>query len=127
VTVSFVLFFFFFFCTYLHFASISTSLELETRRIYLIFKICEGIAESDEWEVIQPNPKAMGPYAFKDDQWVGYDDEDIVRLKARYVNEKKLGGIMFWSIDNDDFRGKCHDRPYPLIEAAKEALLTDNR
>jgi chitinase len=102
-------------------------LELETRRIYLIFKICEGIAESDEWEVIQPNPKAMGPYAFKDDQWVGYDDEDIVRLKARYVNEKKLGGIMFWSIDNDDFRGKCHDRPYPLIEAAKEALLTDNR
>lgn len=30
---------------------------------------------------------------------------------------------MFWSIDNDDFRGKCHNRPYPLIEAAKEALL----
>lgn len=29
---------------------------------------------------------------------------------------------MFWSIDNDDFRGKCHGKPYPLIEAAKEAL-----
>lgn len=29
---------------------------------------------------------------------------------------------MFWSIDNDDFRGKCHDKPYPLIEAAKSAL-----
>ncbi|XP_032690909.1 mucin-5AC [Odontomachus brunneus] len=90
------------------------------------YEICEGIAESDEWEVVQPNPNAMGPYAFKADQWVGYDDEDIVKLKARYVNEKKLGGIMFWSIDNDDFRGKCHGRPYPLIEAAKEALLTDN-
>lgn len=34
-----------------------------------------------------------------------------------------LGGIMFWSIDNDDFRGSCHDKPYPLIEAGKEALL----
>lgn len=34
-----------------------------------------------------------------------------------------LGGIMFWSIDNDDFRGSCHNRPYPLIEAGKEALL----
>ena len=30
---------------------------------------------------------------------------------------------MFWSIDNDDFRGKCHSRAYPLIESAKEALL----
>lgn len=72
---------------------------------------------------MQPNSKAMGPYAFKGNQWVGYDDENIVRLKSMYVIEKSLGGIMFWSIDNDDFRGKCHDRPYPLIEAAKEALL----
>ncbi|XP_043798177.1 mucin-12 isoform X3 [Apis laboriosa] len=89
------------------------------------YEICESLAQSDEWEVVEPNRDAMGPYAFKGDQWVGYDDEDIVRLKARYVNEKKLGGIMFWTIDNDDFRGKCHDRPYPLIEAAKESLLSD--
>lgn len=39
------------------------------------------------------------------------------------MNDQGLGGIMFWSIDNDDFRGKCHNRPYPLIEAAKEALI----
>lgn len=78
---------------------------------------------SDEWEIVTPNPNAMGPYAFKGNQWVGYDDENIVRLKAQYVTENGLGGIMFWSIDNDDFRGKCHDRPYPLIEAAKEAML----
>ena len=39
-----------------------------------------------------------------------------------YVSEEGLGGIMFWTIDNDDFRGACHDRPFPLIEAAKEAL-----
>ncbi|KAL0110455.1 hypothetical protein PUN28_013813 [Cardiocondyla obscurior] len=90
------------------------------------YEICESIAESDDWEVVQPNPKAMGPYAFKGNQWVGYDDENVVKLKAHYVNEKKLGGIMFWSIDNDDFRGKCHGRAYPLIEAAKEALLADN-
>lgn len=94
--------------------------------LFSIIQICESLASTDDWEVIQPNPKAMGPYAFKGDQWVGYDDEDIVKLKAKYANEKSLGGIMFWTIDNDDFRGKCHDRPYPLIEAAKEALLTEN-
>ncbi|XP_008545499.1 mucin-5AC isoform X1 [Microplitis demolitor] len=87
------------------------------------YEICENVAKSNEWEIVQPNSKAMGPYAFKGNQWVGYDDENIVRLKSMYVIEKSLGGIMFWSIDNDDFRGKCHDRPYPLIEAAKEALL----
>lgn len=52
--------------------------------------------------------------------------ECLGALQAEYVNEKGLGGIMFWSIDNDDFRGKCHNRPYPLIEAAKEALLASS-
>ena len=69
----------------------------------------------------------MGPYAYKENQWVGYDDEAIVRKKAKYVADMNLGGIMFWSIDNDDFRGVCGGKPYPLIEAAKEALLDSLR
>jgi len=24
----------------------------------------------------------MGPYAYKENQWVGYDDEEFVRLKV---------------------------------------------
>ncbi|XP_028035978.1 mucin-5AC [Bombyx mandarina] len=79
--------------------------------------------EDEEWTVMHPNPNAMGPIAFKGNQWVGYDDIDIVRKKAEYVAENGLGGIMFWSIDNDDFRGTCHSKPYPLIEAAKEAYI----
>lgn len=69
------------------------------------------------------DPNAVGPYAYKDDQWVGYDDEAIARKKSEYVVKLGLGGIMFWSIDNDDFRGECHGKPFPIIEAAKEALL----
>lgn len=72
---------------------------------------------------MQPNPSALGPYAFKGNQWVGYDDEAIARKKGEYVVANGLGGIMFWSIDNDDFRGTCHGKPYPIIEAAKEAYL----
>ncbi|XP_018567327.1 uncharacterized protein LOC108907948 [Anoplophora glabripennis] len=86
------------------------------------YEICDNI-KNQGWEVEQPNPTAMGPYAFKDNQWVGYDDEEIVRKKSEYVAENGLGGIMFWAIDNDDFRGNCHGKPYPLIEAAKEALM----
>ena len=40
------------------------------------------------------------------------------------MRDNRLGGIMFWSIDNDDFRGRCSGKPYPLIEAAKEAYFT---
>ncbi|XP_019757751.2 serine-rich adhesin for platelets [Dendroctonus ponderosae] len=86
------------------------------------YEICENVKNQD-WEVEEPFPKAMGPIAFKDNQWVGYDDENIVRKKAEYVAENSLGGIMFWAIDNDDFRGNCHGKPYPLIEAGKEALI----
>ncbi|XP_053610202.1 mucin-2 isoform X2 [Plodia interpunctella] len=87
--------------------------------------------EEEEWTVMYPNPKAMGPVAYRGNQWVGYDDIEIVKRKAEYVAENGLGGIMFWSIDNDDFRGTCHGKPYPLIEAAKEAYIlktgaTDN-
>lgn len=73
--------------------------------------------------MVQPNDEAMGPYAYKENQWVGYDDEAIARKKSQYVADKDLGGIMFWSIDNDDFRGTCHNKSYPIIEAAKEALV----
>ncbi|XP_022207565.2 serine-rich adhesin for platelets [Nilaparvata lugens] len=87
------------------------------------YEICQSLNSEKDWKIEQPKLGAMGPYAYKDKQWVGYDDAFIVKEKAKYVNDKNLGGIMFWSIDNDDFRGKCHDRPYPLIEAGKEMLF----
>uniref|UniRef100_A0A1B0D0G0 chitinase n=1 Tax=Phlebotomus papatasi TaxID=29031 RepID=A0A1B0D0G0_PHLPP len=86
------------------------------------YEICQMIKDDPEWTVVQPDPKAMGPYAFKGNQWVGYDDEAIARRKAEYVAANGLGGIMFWSIDNDDFRGTCNGKPYPIIEAAKDSL-----
>lgn len=90
---------------------------------FSFIQICQNIKEDPDWTVVQPNPKSMGPYAFKNNQWVGYDDEAIARRKAEYVVEQGLGGIMFWSLDNDDFRGICTGKPYPIIEAAKEALF----
>ncbi|CAG0889212.1 unnamed protein product [Darwinula stevensoni] len=84
--------------------------------------VCENIAVHS-WKVMKEDQTAVGPYAYKEGQWVGYDDEDIARRKAQYVREEGLGGIMFWSVDNDDFRGLCNGQQYPLIEASKEALF----
>ena len=85
------------------------------------YEVCEGIKDK-KWAVERPYPGVSGPYAHKDNFWVGYDDINAVQDKAIYVSEEGLGGIMFWTIDNDDFRGACHDKPFALIESAKEAL-----
>ncbi|XP_045127406.1 proteoglycan 4-like isoform X2 [Portunus trituberculatus] len=86
------------------------------------YEVCENIA-SHGWSVKKPFPRRIGPYAFSGNQWVGYDDEKIVARKAEYVRENGLGGIMYWSLDNDDFRGICNGEQYPLIEAGKKALF----
>ncbi|KAK4025917.1 hypothetical protein OUZ56_014951 [Daphnia magna] len=85
------------------------------------YEICEKIGV-ENWAVEKPDPEAVGPFAHNALEWVGYDDEEMAAKKAQYVVDNDLGGIMFWSIDNDDFRGQCTGRKYPLIEAAKAAL-----
>lgn len=43
------------------------------------------------------------PYAFKHNQWVGYDNIQSVDMKLNYILANDLGGAMFWSIETDDF------------------------
>lgn len=97
----------------------------------------------EDWKIVELFPNA-GPYAYKGDQWVCFDDVKIVARKAEYVVENSLGGIvekriyldilfvnililciegiMFWAIDNDDYLGKCHGEKFPIINAAKRGL-----
>nr|CAH7717807.1 unnamed protein product [Callosobruchus chinensis] len=61
------------------------------------------------------------PFRYKDDQLVGYDDVRSMKEKVLYANSKKLGGIMIWSLDTDDFRGLCGEA-YPLLKTIHENL-----
>ena len=61
-------------------------------------------------------------YASKGDQWVGYDDVESVKVKCEYINQKKLGGVMFSSIETDDFMGKGGKGKFPLIKTAHNTL-----
>ena len=57
------------------------------------------------------------PYKYRGTDWVGYDDVDSVSLKAKYSIEQNLGGVMIWSMENDDVTGKCGAETFPLIKA----------
>lgn len=58
--------------------------------------------------------------AWNGNQWVSYDDVESVEAKAKYSEEYGLAGVMFWSIDTDDFLSICYGKFYPLLSAANE-------
>ena len=55
---------------------------------------------------LQVDDADIGPYAYKNNQWVGYDTVNSAKKKADYIIEKDLGGAMFWETSTDDFNVK---------------------
>ncbi|GAE07991.1 glycosyl hydrolase family 18 protein [Paenibacillus sp. JCM 10914] len=44
---------------------------------------------------------AQAPYLFNGNTFITYDDPQSLSLKAQYVKNNNLGGIMFWEYSND--------------------------
>ena len=66
----------------------------------------------------------LAPYGTVDDLFVAYDDQESLIFKVNQIVKKfELGGIMFWALDLDDFKGSCGHGNYPLIKAANAALM----
>ncbi|GBM66525.1 Chitotriosidase-1 [Araneus ventricosus] len=71
-------------------------------------------------EVFAENIQA--PYAYKGNQWVGYDSVKSIGIKVDYVIQNGLGGGMIWSLETDDFRGSCGGGKYPLLTTIASKL-----
>lgn len=72
--------------------------------------------------MIQDPEGAMGPYAYKGNQWTSYDDIAIIRKKSELVRSLNLGGAMIWALDLDDFRNRCGCESYPLLRTINRVL-----
>ncbi|KAG5872424.1 hypothetical protein JTB14_013669, partial [Gonioctena quinquepunctata] len=46
-------------------------------------------------------------YKYLGNQWLGYDDEKSMRIKAQYIASQEVGGVMIWQIGQDDVFGDC--------------------
>ncbi|GFS46560.1 chitotriosidase-1 [Nephila pilipes] len=72
------------------------------------------ICSDSEWKEVFLS-KVEAPYAAKGNQWVGYDNVKSIGIKVDYLIKEQLGGGMIWSLETDDFRGKCGQGKYPLL------------
>ncbi|CAD6241358.1 GSCOCG00002684001-RA-CDS [Cotesia congregata] len=85
------------------------------------YEVCSFLNE-DNTTLVWDSEQQV-PFAYRGDQWVGFDDERSLINKMNWLKEEGFGGIMIWSVDMDDFRGSCGAGKYPLISAMKNELL----
>lgn len=85
------------------------------------YEICDRV-KNKGWQVVQDPQRRMGPFAFKGNQWVGFDDPDMIRQKAQFIRDMGLGGGMVWALDLDDFRGRCGEGAHPLMNSLAQVL-----
>nr|CAH7766311.1 unnamed protein product [Callosobruchus chinensis] len=84
------------------------------------YEICDFLHE-DNTTLVWDNEQQV-PFAYRGNQWIGFDDERSLKTKMAWLKEEGFGGIMIWSVDMDDFRGSCGSTKYPLINAMRQEL-----
>lgn len=42
----------------------------------------------------------QSPYAFKGNQWIGFDNPQSIRAKSEYAVSKNLAGVMMYGLSN---------------------------
>ncbi|KAK9501597.1 hypothetical protein O3M35_012294 [Rhynocoris fuscipes] len=87
------------------------------------YEICDKI-QNRGWKVVKDEEGRMGPYAYKGDQWVGFDDQETIKRKSEYIRQMDLGGGMIWALDLDDFRNTCGQGKHPLLSTIAKTLAS---
>ncbi|KAL2104018.1 hypothetical protein ACEWY4_000886 [Coilia grayii] len=66
------------------------------------------------------------PYAVQGNEWVGFDNQESITTKVRYLKDSGYGGAFVWALDLDDFSGQfCSQGNYPLISHLRSLLNSE--
>ncbi|XP_076763527.1 putative chitinase 2 [Xylocopa sonorina] len=93
-------------------------------------EICEKLVTDKNWRTGWDD-KSETPYAVKNDHVIVFDNPRSLTAKVEYAMSLNLSGVMIWSIDTDDFNGKCAslnnsiqptEKTFPLMRSINTAL-----
>ncbi|XP_047036764.1 probable chitinase 2 [Helicoverpa zea] len=84
-----------------------------------------NILQTEEWTQ-NFDSLAKVPYAFKDTNWVSYDNVNSITAKVEFAKSLGITKIMMWSIETDDFHNVCGNGANPLLTAINTALGTES-
>lgn len=76
--------------------------------------------EGDWTEVWDDEQKT--PYAYKGNQWVGFENQRSVQEKVQFAKGRNLAGVMVMAMDEDDHANVCGNGKYPLLSNINEFL-----
>lgn len=89
-------------------------------------EICDIIIRENKDEELKwqrrINNFTLAPYAFRGQDWIGYDDIESIAKKIKFALNMNLTGIYVWSIEDDDFLGNCHCVKFPLVKTISQVL-----
>jgi len=81
------------------------------------FELCQ---EEETWKR-DFDRQGKCPFAYKRDQWVGFEDSQSLGVKMEWLRQEKYGGAMIWALDLDDYRGVCGEQN-PLFNTLTKGL-----
>lgn len=61
------------------------------------YEVCDRIAKKGWTKKEQPEGV---PYAYLDNQWMSYDNDDTAANKASFIMENRYGGAMVWDVSH---------------------------
>ena len=80
------------------------------------YEICDKI-NNEQWTTkFDDTIKSVYAFSKAKEQWVGYENTDSLAHRCDFINQRALGGVMFWDTSLDDMKGLfCGNGEYPLI------------
>ncbi|XP_055837885.1 acidic mammalian chitinase [Episyrphus balteatus] len=82
-------------------------------------EVCEKLQKED-WTYVWEDSQKV-PYIYRGNQWIGFEDQRSIKLKAQYALDQGLAGVMIWSLESDDFHGNCGEK-YILLKTIHSVL-----
>ncbi|KAI4502005.1 hypothetical protein M0802_002687 [Mischocyttarus mexicanus] len=63
------------------------------------------------------------PYAYKDYEWISYDNNQSIYYKTKWILDNNFKGAMVFSLNTDDWNNECNtNETFPLTRTIKKFL-----